>query len=1177
MAEGFKLGSAYVEVSPDTDGFKDKMKAELDADDTEVKVKVVPDVTDFKARLDKALATARNAKVTIGTDADVVPFEARIDEATKKHREATVEVKYNKDQVSALGKDAGNDFSKAFNDGVNGGENGAGGAESGGESGGAEGAMMGLKGGGIAAGITAALSVLPAAVTAIGAVAGVGLGTAYLVETNKTVKAGATKMLSGLESVMNKATEPMVKPLMSAFTSIDSFFKKEEGTFTEFFSVSAKSVAPLTKALEEIIGSVLPALTNLLKGSQPAIDSFFGALGGLGKSLGGFITALGPGVTNSMKVLVALMGDLGNILVFVGKQASIVANTFGGSIIGALGGLTDLIETLLKWIAQLGGVMMPLIDTLGHSLSSIINTAMPLIMPLLTALVGIIDNLIKMLTPFLVQLLNGLKPLMPIITQMVNEFGKFARTVLSDLISALEPLIPILSEILLVLLKPLSELFSDTLNSEGKEFGQIMKAIAPSLVQFAKALLQLLVQLTPLIDQFIKLNAIVLEGEAIFLSKFIPILVDVIKYSVQMTAGIFNVIGAVAKWAAAGKNWQAVWSEVMNWLHKTWSEMVNDIHIYWSDAINYITRTWNQVYTDTRNWWNDTLDWLHSAWSNSVNFLHEIWSEGVNWLRSLWNDVYGFARSLWTDISNWFRSRWDDDINMLKEVWTDGSNWLRSLWNDIYDDTRTVWTDIANWFRERWDDDVNNLKTIWNDARTWLRDLWNGFKNDAVSIWNDLGHWFTSFWNDEINGWKRYINDARSWMKQAWSDIKGDAVSAWDSISSGIAHAFDGVENGIKSPINWMLSAIDKFDSMINKIPGVKLPTNLSFAGGGVLAGYAPGHDTVDAKLSPGESVLTPELTAAIGPAKILAANYAASGRAPTIGGAHYAGGGWNPISAVINAGKTAASDVSKVATSVGSTVSSLWSDTTGLIADPVNWVSEHAKTMLTSGIGTGTLGSDVTSAAASSVVNSIKSILSDSMTVNDVKYKAGAGVEQWKPDVLKALTLNGLSSALANQVLYQMTTESGGNPNAINLWDSNAAAGDPSRGLMQVIATTFSAYHVPGTSENILDPLANIAAAINYAKHVYGPTLERDGMGMGSGHGYASGGSVPAGDTAWVGEQGPELVHFGAAARVTPNTDAMGGIHFHEGSIIINGQMSNQDVQKLKSQFADALSGFNV
>ncbi|AXL87897.1 lytic transglycosylase [Streptomyces sp. CB09001] len=64
---------------------------------------------------------------------------------------------------------------------------------------------------------------------------------------------------------------------------------------------------------------------------------------------------------------------------------------------------------------------------------------------------------------------------------------------------------------------------------------------------------------------------------------------------------------------------------------------------------------------------------------------------------------------------------------------------------------------------------------------------------------------------------------------------------------------------------------------------------------------------------------------------------------------------------------------------------------------------------------------------------------------------------------------------------------ESSGNPKAINDWDINAINGIPSKGLLQVIPPTFKAYHVPGTSWNIYDPVANITAACNYAADKYG------------------------------------------------------------------------------------------
>ncbi|MFG2607309.1 transglycosylase SLT domain-containing protein [Streptomyces sp. NPDC048514] len=73
------------------------------------------------------------------------------------------------------------------------------------------------------------------------------------------------------------------------------------------------------------------------------------------------------------------------------------------------------------------------------------------------------------------------------------------------------------------------------------------------------------------------------------------------------------------------------------------------------------------------------------------------------------------------------------------------------------------------------------------------------------------------------------------------------------------------------------------------------------------------------------------------------------------------------------------------------------------------------------------------------------------------------------------------------NGIHRNIMRESSGNPSAINLWDSNAAKGIPSKGLLQVIDPTFNAYHVAGTSFNVYDPVANITAACNYAAARYG------------------------------------------------------------------------------------------
>jgi len=132
-----------------------------------------------------------------------------------------------------------------------------------------------------------------------------------------------------------------------------------------------------------------------------------------------------------------------------------------------------------------------------------------------------------------------------------------------------------------------------------------------------------------------------------------------------------------------------------------------------------------------------------------------------------------------------------------------------------------------------------------------------------------------------------------------------------------------------------------------------------------------------------------------------------------------------------------------------------------------------------------------------------------------------GAGVQRWSVFVLQALKMLGQPASLLPNVLRRMNQESGGNPNAINLTDINAQRGDPSRGLMQTIGSTFAAYAGPFAGRGIYDPFANIYAGLNYAAHRYGNlqyAMDKPG-------GYRNGGWLMPGGLAYNETSKPEAV----------------------------------------------------
>lgn len=119
----------------------------------------------------------------------------------------------------------------------------------------------------------------------------------------------------------------------------------------------------------------------------------------------------------------------------------------------------------------------------------------------------------------------------------------------------------------------------------------------------------------------------------------------------------------------------------------------------------------------------------------------------------------------------------------------------------------------------------------------------------------------------------------------------------------------------------------------------------------------------------------------------------------------------------------------------------------------------------------------------------------------------SGSSVARWKPYVIKALKANGFK-ATASQIAAWMrviSRESGGNPKAINSWDSNARAGHPSKGLVQTIEQTFNAYKFKG-HDQIYNGFDDLLAGINYMKHIYGKGASAFSRVSGS-KGYANGG----------------------------------------------------------------------
>lgn len=194
---------------------------------------------------------------------------------------------------------------------------------------------------------------------------------------------------------------------------------------------------------------------------------------------------------------------------------------------------------------------------------------------------------------------------------------------------------------------------------------------------------------------------------------------------------------------------------------------------------------------------------------------------------------------------------------------------------------------------------------------------------------------------------------------------------------------------------------------------------------------------------------------------------------------------------------------------------------------------------------------------------------------LKSLKGGGSKSASKWKPEVIKALKMNGLptSSAYVNAWIKQIDTESSGNSKAMG--GTDGLADGRAQGLVQVKPGTFNANKFKGHG-NIMNGLDNLLAGIRYAKGRYGA----NGMlnVIGKGHGYATGGVIRENGLYNLSEEGHEEIVIPTDPR--RSTDAMKLMAYASEKIQGKGkknkrpnQMSNSNTQVSPNDNTDLLS----
>lgn len=480
------------------------------------------------------------------------------------------------------------------------------------------------------------------------------------------------------------------------------------------------------------------------------------------------------------------------------------------------------------------------------------------------------------------------------------------------------------------------------------------------------------------------------------------------------------------------------------------------------------------------------------------------------------------------DVGTWFWNRKTDIQTNLKDI----DSWMNTKYTNARKYVNAAFSDVGAWFGTR----KGEIQTNMDSINTWFNAKYQSARGYVNSAFSDVGTWFGSRKGDiqsnmdSINGWfntkyqsaRGYVNSAfngvGSWFGSRRNDIQSNMqyISTWFSSTfktayNGVTSAFSGIGRYFQNVGDWITSPVK---SAINSV------------GSAVNWIY---------KKLGGSKDLIPKYATGTGKNGVLNDTFGMVN--------DQSGGTYRELvqfpngKAFIPKGRNVVLPMPKGTKVMPAGQTKELMDMNGVphfkkgagVFNIIDYIA-HPSKLLQYGLDKFTSFRDAVepglsiakqsiSAVKDMALSKVKSLVSGFTTSSGGGYST-SGVEQWRNLAKTALLITGqYTESNLNALLTQMKHESGGNARAINLWDSNAKKGIPSKGLMQVIDPTFRSYAMSPYNKDIYDPLSNMVAAIRYTVSRYG-SLYKGWTARGY-KGYKNGGMPVNGEVYVANENG--------------------------------------------------------
>lgn len=459
-------------------------------------------------------------------------------------------------------------------------------------------------------------------------------------------------------------------------------------------------------------------------------------------------------------------------------------------------------------------------------------------------------------------------------------------------------------------------------------------------------------------------------------------------------------------------------------------------------------------------------------WGDITDWLSEKWNAFKDWMSGLWDSISEKIQEVWNGIKDFFADIWEQIYDVIEGPLKFIEGTIGAVMYAIYAVIYTVWEVIKFALEKAWNWIKDTASSIFIPVANFFSGIWNGIKDTATGIWNSIKGTLGGIWDSIKEKAMDAFSSVWKFIKDGFNNLKDTLGGIVKEIANAIVKPIGGAVNGVINGVNWVLDKVGSDKQFaLWEVPKFARGT------GGIqkdtlgIVNDQKGSTYKEMIVPPHGKPFIPEGRDVVLPlekgTKIMPANQTKSFLEEL---PHFASGIGEFFGGVWDTVKDFTGNVWDYITHPSKIVQIAIDKFTDLTGAFEPWIS---------------VAKGAVNTVFDSVVGFVKGIFD---TQSHVNYNPSAGVEQWRTLATRALQMTGqYSEANLERLLYQMQTESGGNPNAINNWDINAINGTPSKGLMQVIDPTFRAYAMPGYDKNIYDPLSNMLASIRYAVSTYG------------------------------------------------------------------------------------------